>query len=114
MMQIAAESAPPFQIKQFIAEAAAGNGSFTQIKSEFERSINLVSNSFAEDMVAITRAVIAIARSLNLEIVAEGVESAAQRDFLLEAGSRYCQGYFYGKACTAEEFERRYLPLLAA
>ena len=96
-----------------------GYSSLSQLK-RFPLHALKIDKSFVDGLpgdehdVAITRAVIAIARSLNLEIVAEGVESAAQRDFLLEAGSRYCQGYFYGKACTAEEFERRYLPLLAA
>jgi diguanylate cyclase (GGDEF)-like protein len=66
-----------------------------------------------EHDAAITRAIIAVAKSLDLEIVAEGVESAAQRDFLLGAGCRYCQGYFYGKPCVPEELERRFLALAA-
>jgi diguanylate cyclase (GGDEF)-like protein len=66
-----------------------------------------------EHDAAITRAIIAVAKSLNLEIVAEGVESAAQRDFLVAMGCRECQGYLYGKPCAAPEFERRFLPLAA-
>jgi diguanylate cyclase (GGDEF)-like protein len=63
---------------------------------------------------AITRAIIAVAKSLGLEIVAEGVESAAQRDFLVDAGCSYCQGFLYGKPCAPEEYERRFLALSAA
>src|SRR5258708_40227447 len=56
-----------------------------------------------EHDAAITRAIIAVAKSLNLEIVAEGVESPAQRDFLVATGCRESQGYLYGKPCPAEE-----------
>jgi diguanylate cyclase (GGDEF)-like protein len=96
-----------------------GYSSLSQLK-RFPLHALKIDKSFVDGLpsdehdVAITRAVIAIAKSLNLEIVAEGVESAAQRDFLLAAGARYCQGYFYGKPCPAEEFERRFLPLLVA
>jgi diguanylate cyclase (GGDEF)-like protein len=64
-----------------------------------------------EHDAAITRAIVAVAKSLNLEIIAEGVESAAQRDFLVATGCRQSQGYLYGKPCPAEEFERRFLAL---
>jgi len=62
---------------------------------------------------AITRAIIAVAKSLNLEIVAEGVESTAQRDFLVATGCRESQGFLYGKPCPADEFERRFVSLPA-
>ena len=96
-----------------------GYSSLSQLK-RFPLHALKIDKSFVDGLpgdehdAAITRAVIAIAGSLNLEIVAEGVESAAQRDFLLAEGARQCQGYFYGKPCTAEEFERRFLPLLVA
>jgi EAL domain-containing protein (putative c-di-GMP-specific phosphodiesterase class I) len=64
-----------------------------------------------EHDVAITHVIIALAQSLNLEIVAKGVESAAQRDFLVAAGCYACQGFLYGKPCSAEEYERRFLAL---
>jgi diguanylate cyclase (GGDEF)-like protein len=66
-----------------------------------------------EHDAAITRAIIAVAKSLNLDIVAEGVESTAQRDFLVATGCRQCQGYLYGKPSPADEFERRFLALTA-
>ena len=54
---------------------------------------------------------IALAQSLNLEIVANGVVSAAQRDFLVAAGCYACQGFLYGEPCPAAEYERRFLAL---
>jgi len=57
----------------------------------------------ADDM-AITGAVIALAQSLRLDTVAEGVESEAQRDFLIARGCRYGQGYLFHRPMPAAEF----------
>ncbi|MDX1294684.1 MAG: EAL domain-containing protein [Sulfurimonadaceae bacterium] len=54
---------------------------------------------------ALTRTIITMAASLNLEVVAEGVESEYQREFLLEEGCEYAQGYFFSKPVPVEEFE---------
>ena len=59
---------------------------------------------------ALTRALIALARGLNLEVVAKGVESAAQREFLVDAGCRVGQGSLYAAPRPAQDIE----PLLAA
>ena len=44
-------------------------------------------------------------RQLGFETVAEGVESAAQREFLLQQGCTYAQGFLFGKPMSAPEFE---------
>jgi predicted signal transduction protein with EAL and GGDEF domain len=55
--------------------------------------------------MAIARAVIALGRSLSLEILAEGIETEAQREFLTEEGCRGGQGYLFAKPLPAAAFE---------
>lgn len=56
-----------------------------------------------ENDSAITRAIIALTKALNLKVIAEGVETAEQRDFLLAEDCHDIQGYFYSKPIPAEE-----------
>jgi len=58
-----------------------------------------------EDDRAIARAVIVLGHNLGLEVLAEGVETAAQRDFLAETGCDVFQGYFYGRPMESAQFE---------
>ena len=58
-----------------------------------------------EEDVAISRAVMALAKSLNLKIIAEGVETKEQKEFLVENGCSSIQGYFYAKPMPADEME---------
>jgi EAL domain-containing protein (putative c-di-GMP-specific phosphodiesterase class I) len=57
------------------------------------------------ERAGLARALIALARGLDFEVVAKGVESTAQRDFLAEAGCRVCQGELFAPAGTAEQVE---------
>ena len=54
---------------------------------------------------AISRAVIVMAHTLNLRVVAEGVESAEQRDFLLANGCESMQGFLFGAPMPPAECE---------
>jgi diguanylate cyclase (GGDEF)-like protein len=54
------------------------------------------------DDVAITKAIIAIAKSLNLKLIAEGVETQEQKDFVVTHHCNTIQGYFYSKPITKE------------
>ena len=57
--------------------------------------------------VAVCQAIAGIARSLGLGLVAEGVESEAQRQFLLELGVQVGQGFLFAPGLMPAEFERR-------
>ena len=55
------------------------------------------------DGAAIVQAVLALARALRLEVTAEGVETIAQREFLVAAGCTYLQGHLFSQAVSAAE-----------
>ena len=59
-----------------------------------------------EEDCAISKAVIALASSLNLAIIAEGVENAAQVEFLLKNDCHIIQGFYYSKALSSDDMER--------
>ncbi|MFA6196535.1 MAG: EAL domain-containing protein [Sulfurimonas sp.] len=59
-----------------------------------------------EEDASITRAVIALSKSLNLRVIAEGVETKEQKEFLVKNGCSNIQGYFYAKPMPANEMEK--------
>ncbi len=78
-----------------------------------------IDQSFVRDLLqdanamAIARSVAALGHSLGLDVVAEGVETAAQRDALADLGCASYQGYFFGRPVALPEFEA-WLARLAA
>lgn len=62
-------------------------------------------NSVPGDGAAIAKAIIAMAHSLNLSVVAEGVETEAQVAFLSDAGCDVMQGYYFARPMPAEQLE---------
>jgi len=76
-----------------------------------------IDKSFVDDLpndeedAAITKAVIALAKSLNLNVIAEGVETIAQKDFLLNNGCEKIQGYLYSKPISSEQMEEMLLKI---
>ena len=70
-----------------------------------------IDRSFIKDLPhndedrAITKAVIALAQSLKLTIIAEGVEKREQLDYLKSNGCHVIQGYYYSKAIAKDEME---------
>ena len=57
------------------------------------------------DDAAISKMVISLANSMDLGVIAEGVETQAQRQFLAEHGCREYQGYLFGRPMPLEDFE---------
>lgn len=58
-----------------------------------------------KDDRAISRAIIALADALGLSVIAEGVETEAQKQFFLEVGCQQAQGYLFSKPLTKGDFE---------
>ena len=52
------------------------------------------------ESLAVIRAILALAGTLGIETIAEGIESAAQREALLELGCEYGQGYLFGRPAS--------------
>jgi len=59
---------------------------------------------------AITRAIIAMATSLGLEVLAEGIETEAQRAWLSHLGCHRGQGYLFGRPMKPSDLERYLIP----
>ncbi len=51
----------------------------------------------SEDASAVAATIVQLAHSLRLEVVAEGVETRAQLDFVRETGCRFAQGFYFSK-----------------
>ncbi|MFT6463341.1 putative bifunctional diguanylate cyclase/phosphodiesterase [Halopseudomonas sp.] len=54
-----------------------------------------------EDDATIVRAIIQLGRSLNMQVIAEGVESAAQEAYIIDQGCSEGQGYYYSRPLSA-------------
>jgi EAL domain-containing protein (putative c-di-GMP-specific phosphodiesterase class I) len=71
-----------------------------------------IDQSFVKDLNsdeegnAIVLAVIALAKALKLEIIAEGVETKEQLDFLLENGCENIQGFYFSYPLEKEEMQK--------
>lgn len=57
----------------------------------------------------ILKMIISLAKSLDMEVITEGVETKEQVDFLTESGSDIFQGYFFAKPMPIGDFEENYL-----
>ena len=57
-----------------------------------------------EDDATIVRAIIQLGRSLNMQVIAEGVESAEQEAYIIAQGCNEGQGYYYSRPLSATAF----------
>ena len=99
-------------VKLAIDDFGTGYSSLNYLK-RFPISTVKVDRSFVMDIpsntddMAITAAVIAMSHRLNLEVVAEGIESPAQLSFLKEHRCEFGQGYFFSKPVPMDEVARQ-------
>ncbi|MBA6306966.1 EAL domain-containing protein [Colwellia sp. MB3u-70] len=70
-----------------------------------------IDQSFVRDLAtdandkAIVRTIITMAHSLDIDVIAEGVETVEQRQYLLDNGCMHYQGYLFSKPVPIDEFE---------
>lgn len=58
---------------------------------------------------SIVKAIVELGKALELEVLAEGVETEVQRDILSHLGCTIAQGFFYGKPLSANDIEKEFL-----
>jgi EAL domain-containing protein (putative c-di-GMP-specific phosphodiesterase class I) len=96
-------------IRISIDDFGTGYSSFNYLK-HFPVDILKIDKSFIDDItntdndLAIVSAIISMAHSLNLKVVAEGVEEREQLDLLLDNKCDEIQGYYYSRPLPTDEF----------
>jgi diguanylate cyclase (GGDEF)-like protein len=73
-----------------------------KIDQSFVRNIGTKSTD-----AVIVQTIVGMANNLGMEVIAEGVETQEQRDFLAKVGCLFYQGYLFGKPVPLEEFEKQ-------
>ena len=97
-------------VRMSIDDFGTGHSSLAHLK-KFKIYKLKVDQSFVRDIStdaedrAIVAAIIQMAKSLGLQTIAEGVETAGQLAFLREQGCDEVQGYFFSKPLPADQFE---------
>jgi EAL domain-containing protein (putative c-di-GMP-specific phosphodiesterase class I) len=101
-------------IKISVDDFGTGYSSLNYLR-EFPIDILKIDRSFIKDVLvnekvaAITTTIIHLGKSLGMEVIAEGVESSEQVDFLLKAQCHKIQGFYYSRPIPAKELEQNYL-----
>lgn len=97
-------------VKLVIDDFGTGYSSLSYLK-QFPVDKLKIDRSFISESInrendaAITKAIINLGHSLNLEVLAEGVETKLQRDFIINNGCDYAQGYYFSVPQKAEELQ---------
>ena len=74
------------------------------LKLDMKLVSEIVGSNAKNDVII--RTVVEMARSLNIEVIAEGVETKAQAEFLKALGCVNMQGYYFGKPMCVKDFEK--------
>jgi diguanylate cyclase (GGDEF)-like protein/PAS domain S-box-containing protein len=97
-------------IQVAIDDFGTGYSALSYLK-KFDIDYLKIDQSFVRNLVtdtsdlALCEAIIVMAHKLGLKVIAEGVETAEQRDLLAAAGCDYGQGYLFSRPVPPEEFE---------
>jgi diguanylate cyclase len=101
-------------VKAAIDDFGKGYSSLSQLKRLPIDALK-IDSSFVRDVVldrddaAIIQAIVGLGRSLDLDIIAEGVETSEQMSLLLKYGCDQVQGYFVSRPLAAADFATQFL-----
>ncbi|WP_231689585.1 putative bifunctional diguanylate cyclase/phosphodiesterase [Bacillus sp. FJAT-27245] len=121
-MQNTEEAAPVLKTIKSIGvtvsvdDFGTGYSSLSYLK-KFPIDVLKIDQSFVKDIsenakdAAIASAIIHLGKSLGVEVIAEGVETAGQAEFLAMEGCQKAQGYYFAAPAPAHELEGTYLKL---
>jgi len=97
-------------IKVSLDDFGTGFSSLTYLQ-RFDIDYLKIDQSFVRELVpggtelALCKAIIVMAHELGMQVIAEGVETAAQRDLLIGAGCDFGQGYLFARPMPADAFD---------
>lgn len=98
-------------IQVAIDDFGTGYSSLSYLK-KFDIDYLKIDKSFVDNLetdsndMVLSEAIIVMAHKLGLQVIAEGIETEAQRQLLSQAGCNYGQGYLFSRPIPAEEFEQ--------
>ncbi|QPK64542.1 EAL domain-containing protein [Methylomonas sp. LL1] len=101
-------------IQTSLDDFGTGYSSLSQLK-KYRIDFLKIDQGFVSNLVAdstdmaLCEAIILMAHILGMKVIAEGIESAEQRDLLLKAGCDYGQGFLFSKPVPAQEFEKFFI-----
>ena len=99
-------------VKTALDDFGTGYSSLAYLKA-FPLNRLKIDRAFVRDLphnesdCAISNTVITLGLNLNMEVLAEGVETEAQRDFLARSGCQTFQGYLFGKPMPGDDLTQR-------
>ena len=97
-------------IQVAIDDFGTGYSSLSYLK-KFDIDYLKIDQSFVRNLekdpndIVLSEAIIVMAHKLGLKVIAEGIETEAQKTLLIDAGCDYAQGYLYSKPVTPDELE---------
>lgn len=106
-------------IRIYIDDFGTGYSSFNYLKT-FKFDGIKIDRSFIQNIstqsenALITTTMIKLAQHLKMDVIAEGVETKKELDFLLEQNCYLVQGFYFEKPCSIEEFENKFMRVLRA
>jgi len=98
-------------IEVSIDDFGTGFSSLSYLK-RFDIDYLKIDRSFISNLInnetdrALVEAIIVMAHKLDINTIAEGVETMEQQDLLIQFGCDYAQGFYYSEAISVEEFEK--------